>query len=43
MYKLSKWNDLLDLSNFYAEAERRGFKILDEQSLTNTPRLTSVA
>jgi len=24
-------------------AERRGFKILDEQSLTNTPRLTSVA
>ena len=26
MYKLSKWNDLLDLSNFYAEAERRGFK-----------------
>ena len=23
--------------------ERRGFKILDEQSLTNTPRLTSVA
>ena len=26
MYKVSKWNELLDLSDFYAEAERRGFK-----------------